>query len=144
MKVLTSKEFAQNEIDYWGSQGIGFIFGMGVMVGFIVGIVIVYQILYSDVSEHLTEYATLKASGYSDRYLLGVLLQEAFLLAVLGYIPGFLLSFGLYKLTYAATLLPIAMKFNRAVFVVLPLALRGLHHACSTERATDESLRNRL
>lgn len=119
VKVLTPEEFAQSEIDYWGSQGIGFIFGLGAVVGFIVGIVIVYQILYSDVSDHLPEYATLKAMGYSDRYLLGMLLQEALLLAVLGYIPGFLLSLGLYQITYAATLLPIAMKVNRAVLVLV-------------------------
>ncbi|WP_250121413.1 ABC transporter permease DevC [Chroococcidiopsis sp. CCMEE 29] len=119
VKVLTPQEFAQTEIDYWGDQGIGFIFGLGAVVGFIVGIVIVYQILYADVSDHLPEYATLKAMGYSDRYLLGMLLQEALLLAVLGYIPGFLLSLGLYQITYAATLLPIAMKIDRAVLVLL-------------------------
>jgi putative ABC transport system permease protein len=119
VKVLTPQEFAQTEIDYWGDQGIGFIFGLGAVVGFIVGIVIVYQILYADVSDHLPEYATLKAMGYSDRYLLGMLLQEALLLAVLGYIPGFLLSLGLYQITYAATLLPIAMKIDRAVLILL-------------------------
>jgi putative ABC transport system permease protein len=71
------------------------------------------------VSEHLAEYATLKAMGYSDRYLVGVLIQEALILAILGYIPGFFLSWGLYQLTYAATMLPIAMKLDRAVFVLL-------------------------
>ncbi len=79
----------------------------------------VYQILYSDVADHLPEYATLKAIGYSDRYLLGVLLQEALLLAVLGYIPGFLISIALYQLTYIATLLPIGMTLSRAITVFL-------------------------
>lgn len=120
VKVLTLEGFAEIEKNYWASStGIGFIFGLGVGVGFIVGIVIVYQILYSDVSEHLPEYATLKAIGYSDRYLLGVLTQEALFLAVLGYIPGFILSFGLYQLAYAATLLPIAMTLERAVSVLV-------------------------
>lgn len=119
VKVVTPAEFAQTEIDYWANQGIGFIFGLGVVVGFVVGIVIVYQILYSDVSDHLPEYATMKAMGYSDRHLLGVLLQEALLLAVLGYIPGFLLSLGLYQITHAATLLPIGMKLARAGLVLL-------------------------
>ena len=89
------------------------------IVGFIVGIVIVYQILYSDVSDHLPEYATLKAMGYTDNYLLRVLLQEALLLAALGYLPAFLLSFGLYQLTFAATLLPISMKVDRAINVFI-------------------------
>lgn len=118
--VLTPEGFAQTEKKYWAEgTGIGFIFGLGVGVGFIVGIVIVYQILYSDVSEHLPEYATLKAMGYSDRYLLGVLLQEALFLAVLGFIPAFFLSFGLYQVTYAATMLPIAMKVDRAITVFI-------------------------
>jgi putative ABC transport system permease protein len=119
IKVVTPEEFAQIEINYWQSGGIGFIFGLGAAVGFIVGVVIVYQILYSDVSDHLPEYATLKAMGYSDRYLLGVLMQEALLLAVLGYIPGVALAMGLYQIAYAATLLPIGMKLQRAVLVLM-------------------------
>ncbi len=118
VRVLTPQEFAQTEKDYWGNQGIGFIFGIGVVVGFIVGIVIVYQILYSDVSEHLPEYATLKAMGYSDRYLMVMLMQEALIMSVLGFVPGMLLSMGLYQITFAATLLPIAMKIDRAFFVL--------------------------
>ncbi len=50
VEVGTTEDFAQKEKNYWAtSTGIGFIFGLGVAVGFIVGIVIVYQILYSDV-----------------------------------------------------------------------------------------------
>ncbi|WP_414754216.1 ABC transporter permease DevC [Anabaena sp. CCY 9910] len=120
VKVLTPEGFAQTEKEYWANgTGIGFIFGLGVGVGFIVGIVIVYQILYSDVSDHLPEYATLKAMGYTDRYLLVVLLQEALLLAFLGYLPAYILSFGLYQVTYAATMLPIAMKLERAITVFI-------------------------
>ncbi|MEO1764938.1 MAG: ABC transporter permease DevC, partial [Cyanobacteria bacterium J06629_18] len=100
VRVLTPQKFAQTEKDYWGSQGIGFIFGIGVVVGFIVGIVIVYQILYSDVSEHLPEYATLKAMGYSDGYLMTMLMQEALIMSILGFIPGMLLSMGLYQITF--------------------------------------------
>ena len=118
VRVLTPQEFAQTEKDYWGNQGIGFIFGIGVVVGFIVGIVIVYQILYSDVSEHLPEYATLKAMGYSDGYLMIMLMQEALIMSVLGFIPGMLLSMGLYQITFAATLLPVAMKIDRAIYVL--------------------------
>ncbi|MEM7760963.1 MAG: ABC transporter permease DevC [Cyanobacteria bacterium P01_A01_bin.40] len=118
VKVLTVPEFVQLEVDYWANQGTGFIFNLGVFVGFLVGIIIVYQILYSNVSEHLPEYATLKAMGYSDRYLLMMLMQEALILAALGFIPGFLISIGLYQVSYAATLLEIAMKSGRAVMVL--------------------------
>lgn len=117
--VLTREEFAEREKKYWSSSTpTGFIFGFGTIIGFVVGIVIVYQILYSDVSDHLPEYATLKAMGYGDRYLTNILLQEALILATLGFIPGMLLSSGLYVIAGSATLLPIGMTFSRASFVL--------------------------
>ncbi|MEA5506044.1 ABC transporter permease DevC [Halotia wernerae UHCC 0503] len=136
VRVLTPEGFAQVEKEYWETgTGIGFIFGLGTAVGFIVGIVIVYQILYSDVSDHLPEYATLKAMGYTDRYLLGVLLQEALFLAILGFIPGFILSFGLYQVTYAATMLPIFMTVDRAIRVwILTLIMCSLSGAIAIRK----------
>jgi putative ABC transport system permease protein len=105
--VLTKEEFIQRERNYWSQVSpIGVIFGFGTIVGFLVGTVIVYQILYSDVSDHLPEYATLKAMGYGDRFLVGILLQEALILAILGFMPGFAISLGLYGLIAQATLLP--------------------------------------
>jgi putative ABC transport system permease protein len=44
-------------------------------------------------------------------------MQEALILAVLGFIPSLFLASGLYQLTYAATMLPIFMKTERAVNV---------------------------
>ncbi len=118
--VLTYAEFVEHEKKYWQTNSpISFIFGFGAIIGFIVGIVIVYQILYSDVSEHLPEYATLKAIGYSDSYLVGVLIQESFILAFLGFVPGFLLSVGLYYIASSATLLPIGMTLSRAAMVMV-------------------------
>ncbi|MDX2213038.1 MAG: ABC transporter permease DevC [Oculatellaceae cyanobacterium bins.114] len=120
--VLTKEQIILREQTYWvTTTSIGFIFGLGVIVSFIVGTVIVYQILYTDIADHLPEYATLKAMGYRSRYLFGVVIQEAVLLAVMGYIPGFLFSSGLYTLTTRATSgsLPMTMNFGRTVFVLL-------------------------
>jgi putative ABC transport system permease protein len=120
LRILTTEEFAAVEKNYWESQGaIGFIFTLGVIVGFIVGIVIVYQILHTDVSDRLPEYATLKAMGYTDRYLFIVVLQEALILSLLGFLPGMGVSIGLYKVAQSATLLPIIMKIDRAIFVLI-------------------------
>jgi putative ABC transport system permease protein len=128
VKVLTTEEWALIEQTYWANgTGIGFIFTLGVLMGFIVGIIIVYQILYSDVTDHLAEYATLKAMGYTDNYLLMMLGQEALILACFGFLPSLILATGLYQLTYAATLLPIAMKVERAVTVfVLTIIMCGV------------------
>ncbi len=117
--VLTHEEFIEHEKKYWETTSpIGILFGFGAIIGFVVGTIIVYQILYSDVSDHLPEYATLKAMGYSDGYLIGVLLQEALIMAVLGFIPGFVISIGLYSVAASATFLPIGMTARRAGLVL--------------------------
>jgi putative ABC transport system permease protein len=120
VKVMTLTEFVALETNHWAHHTpIGFIFSVGTVLGFFVGTVIVYQILYSNVAEHLPEYATLKAIGFKDNYLLGVVIQEALILAVLGYLPGCAISFGLYALTRNATNLPLFMSIARAVGVLL-------------------------
>jgi putative ABC transport system permease protein len=120
VKILTKAEFIEFERKYWEEgTSIGFIFTLGTAMGFIVGIVIVYQILYTDVSDHLPEYATLKAMGYTDLYLLGVVFQEAIILAFLGYIPGGVVALFLYNLTKNATSLPIAMTLARGITVLI-------------------------
>lgn len=120
VKVMTKGEYVKAEIAFWNaSTAVGYVFDLGVVIAFSVGSVIVYQILYSDITDHLPEYATLKAMGFRDRYLLIVVFQESLLLAALGFIPGTLIAFGLYRLTYIATLLPMVMDWGRIVFVFL-------------------------
>jgi putative ABC transport system permease protein len=119
VKVFSKQELIHFEKKYWQtSTAIGFIFNLGVFLGIVVGIVVVYQILYSNVSEHLPEYATLKAMGYRHKYLLSMVLQQALFIAVFGYIPGFAISVIQYEFAKQATLLPIAMTLDRAVFVL--------------------------
>lgn len=120
IKVLSMKGFIGFERSYWQkSTSIGFIFSLGAMMGFIVGIVIVYQILYTDVSDHMAEYATLKAMGYTNWYLAFIVIQEAFVLSILGYIPGFFVCIGLYTLTKNATSLPLDMTVERGIQVLV-------------------------
>jgi putative ABC transport system permease protein len=120
VKVLTRQKFIDLEHQYWEQNSpVGFIFTLGALMGFIVGAVIVYQILYTDVSDHLQEYATLKAMGYGDRYLLSIVLQEALILSVLGFIPGSLIAEGIYNVARNATNLPMTMTLSRMVTVFL-------------------------
>jgi putative ABC transport system permease protein len=120
VKVLTREEFIKFEEDYWKRESpIGFIFGLGVSMGFIVGVIIVYQVLSTDVNAHMKEYATFKAMGYNNLYLLGVVFEEALILAILGFIPGAIVPLGLYHLTRNATNLPIYMTLARAFMVLL-------------------------
>lgn len=118
--VLTKADFVAREKDYWNSATpIGYIFAFGAIMGFVVGGIIVYQILFADVSEHLSEYATLRAIGYKSRFVAGIVLQQAGILAVLGYLPGLFVVYWLYDLTAGATGLPLYVTYDRALTVLL-------------------------
>lgn len=106
------------EKKYWQEQApIGFIFGLGVAIGLLVGCVIVYQILFTDIARHIREYATLKAMGYGQNYLRRVVLGESLMLAVLGYIPGFILALGIYALAESQIFIPMRMDLFKAGLV---------------------------
>jgi putative ABC transport system permease protein len=118
IKILTKEEFIEFEKAYWQTNTpIGFIFALGTMMGFIVGVIIVYQVLSTDVNAHIKEYATFKAMGYKNFFLLSVVFEEAIILAILGFLPGAAISTGLYALTRNATNLPLYMTVARAVQV---------------------------
>jgi putative ABC transport system permease protein len=122
-QVLSKDEYIRLETDYWSrATPIGFVFLLGAAMGFIVGAVTVYQILYTDVVHHLPEYATLKAMGWSNAALSRIVIDQAVILSVLGYVPGFAAALLIYRAAVQATGVPMAMTWERAL-TVLGLAL---------------------
>lgn len=136
VRVLTHAEYIEFEESYWKQESpIGFIFGLGTSMAFVVGVVIVYQVLSTDVNAHMKEYATFKAMGYRNQYLLVVVFEEALILACLGFIPGMVLPLGLYQLAANATALPIVMKLSRALTVLfLTVAMCSISGAIATRK----------
>ena len=119
VEVLTRAEVLGGEVRHWvWETSIGLIFQLGVVVALVVGTAIVYQVLSSDVASHLPEYATLKAMGYGGGYLASVVLQQAVVLAVLGFVPGLAVSAALYGLTRVTARIPIDMTPARVLFVL--------------------------
>jgi len=136
VKVLTKQEFIEFEKNYWATNtAVGFVFNLGVAMGFVVGVIIVYQVLSTDVSDHMAEYATFKAMGYRNIYLLGIVFEEALILSILGFMPGVGVSLGLYSLTRKATNLPIYMTLMRAIVVLtLTLIMCGISGTIATRK----------
>jgi putative ABC transport system permease protein len=117
--VLTRADFIEREKIYWNSATpIGYVFAFGAVMGFVVGTIIVYQILFADVSDHLAEYATLRAMGYSNGFISGVVVQQAVILAVLGFLPGLGASLFLYESAGNATQLPLILTLERGLTVL--------------------------
>jgi putative ABC transport system permease protein len=96
---------------------VSFVFTFGAVIGLIVGAVVVVQILTTDVQDHLAEYATFKAIGYTNRYLLGIVFEQSLILSVFGFLPGFVVTLGLYEVVRQGLSMPIAMPLDRIVTV---------------------------
>lgn len=94
---------------------VGPIFMLGTAIGFIVGMMISYQILYTDLSDQLPQYATLKAIGYQNSYLVRVVLTQAAFYAVCGFVPACLIGTFLYYVLGEIALLPMRMTAGIAL-----------------------------
>jgi putative ABC transport system permease protein len=107
VSILTRQELVDQEADFQAKySGVGPIFGVGTFIGFVVGMMISYQVLFNDISDQLPQYSTLKAMGYTNRYLVKVVLQQAVFYALVGYLPAFLLGSVLLGMLGEILLLP--------------------------------------
>lgn len=123
VEVLTRDQVREREEYRWVEQTpLGRIFNLGVWVAVFVGIAIVYQVLSTDIANMMGEYATLKAMGYRSSYLIKVVLEQSMMLAIAGYVPSLLISWGLYELVGAQSGLPMIMTWQIAL-AVLSLAV---------------------
>ncbi len=136
VRVMTHGEFIEFENHFWRTNSpIGFIFSLGVSMGFAVGVILVYQVLSTDVNAHVREYATFKALGYRNYYFLTVVFEQALILGALGFVPGLAVSLGLYQMTRTATNLPMYMTVARALQVlVLTIIMCSISGAIATRK----------
>jgi putative ABC transport system permease protein len=122
--VLTREDFRQREIRFWDrATPIGIIFLSGTLLGFGVGMIICYQIIYSDISDHIAEFATLKAMGYTRFYFIRLIVRQSVYLSLLGFVPGVLLSWGVFQIVSAKTGLMMSMTPWHRVALVLVLTM---------------------
>jgi putative ABC transport system permease protein len=118
-EVLTKAEFRDRSLDQWlFSTGAGVALIGGAILGLIVGTVIVAQTLYSSTKDHLNEFATLRALGSSSGYIHKVILAQAGLSAVIGYVLGMIIALTVVVLS-THTALPIIMTPGLAISLFL-------------------------
>jgi len=108
----------------------GFMSGAMVALGFLVGLTMVGITLYTATMERLREFGVLKAIGASNRKVYSIVLQQAFILTVIGYLLGIAGGLGLgwvYERSAGMSfaLPPVAM-------VVTLIVVLGMSAAAST------------
>ncbi len=121
IQVHFRQEIIDRDIQFWArSTPIGVIFDIGTLMGVIVGAIICYQIQFTDISEHMPEFATLKAMGYRPSYFWGLILCQSLYLAILGFLPGWLVAAGLYSILadYSGLIMRMAAERIGTVFML--------------------------
>jgi len=118
--ILTKQQFIYKEVRFWSkSTPVGVIFFIGTLMGFVVGVIICYQILANDISEHMSEFATLKAMGYKNQYFFRLVICQAMYLAILGFVPGFILSWMLFLINSNRTGLLMELTPPRVALILV-------------------------
>jgi putative ABC transport system permease protein len=118
--IMTPEEARVREVDFTIEKTpTGAVFGAGVIIGFFIGVIICYQILFNEITDQMPQYATMKAVGFSKRFLIGLVMKQALFLAVFGFIPGLLGGYVLYGLIQRFTQILMIMTPARSLFIFL-------------------------
>ncbi len=89
LAAYTTREMSRRTRTYWSERtGVGAGFFTTAVLGIIVGFVVVGQILYSGTLQYIREYGTLKAMGARNSAVVRVILAQAMISAVLGFVVG--------------------------------------------------------
>ena len=116
VEVFKSAEFSRMTQFYWMfTTGAGVAVLLAAALGLIVGFVVVAQTIYATTMDHLREYGTLKAMGAANSYVYRVIVKQAAMSAVMGYVLGMIVSVFVVHVSQeggAAILLPWSMAIG--------------------------------
>jgi putative ABC transport system permease protein len=130
VEVYTNEEMHRKTQGYWVFKtGAGVTTLMGAILGLLVGVVVVAQTIYSATVDHIREFGTLKAMGAKNRYIYRVIVEQAMLAAVMGYVVA--VSLGLLvangsKTGNAIILLPPQMAVGTLGLAILMCAAASI------------------
>ncbi len=117
--LLTPEEMREREVRYTiKAVPVGVIFGIGLVIGFTIGIIICYQILYNEINDHIPQYATLRAMGFKDGFLQNIVIKEALMLSIIGFIPGLMGGYLLYHIIEKVTGIWMFLTIGRITLVL--------------------------
>ena len=77
------------------------------IAGLVIGAVTCYQLLFNEVLDRLAQFATLKAMGFSNGYLCRIVVGQALILSVIGFVLGLAVTVGADATSRSRTMLPI-------------------------------------
>jgi len=115
VEVFTSHQFSRMTQIYWMfTTGAGVAVLLAALLGLVVGFVVVAQTIYATTMDHLREYGTLKAMGAPNSYVYKVIIKQAAMSAVIGYVLGMIVS---------AFVVRASQSGGAAILLSLPMAI---------------------
>jgi putative ABC transport system permease protein len=140
-QVFTRPALVAHEDAYWTTRtGTGLIFGSGLVVSFVVGIMVLYQTLATQITRQLPQFATLKAIGYTNRFLDAIVLTESFLIMAVAFVPALAAALVVYAQVRRQTLLPLnltAVELGIVFAITLVMAAASAMLSLSGLRRAD-------
>lgn len=120
VQVFSKRELAERETGHLMRVApIGLLFGAGMVAGLFVGLVICYQVLYVAIRRRLSAYATLRAMGFGNAFVLRTVLEQAWALGFIGYAVGLALAAVAYQTLAARTGLAIELDWARCAGIAV-------------------------
>jgi putative ABC transport system permease protein len=121
--VLTKGRFSSMTRIYWMfTTGAGIAVLIAALLGLVVGVVVVAQTIYATTMDHIREFGTLKAMGAANSYIYRVIITQAGISAVVGYVVAMIVSMFIVRASEsggAAILLPWQMAVGIFFLAVL-------------------------
>ena len=123
VEVFTGPQFSRMTQVYWMfTTGAGVAVLLAALLGLVVGFVVVAQTIYATTVDHLKEFGTLKAMGAPNSYVYRVIIKQAAISAVIGYVLGMIVSMFVVHASQkggAAILLPVPMAVGMFFLTLL-------------------------
>jgi len=125
-KVMSRDQYIAAEKNFYATRTpIGIIFNIGLFVGVVVGVVFISQVLHGIIDSNLREYAVLAAMGYKSTFFMIIVFEIATAIAIFTFVPSVIVSAGLYGVAGAATLLPLSLRIESVMGVLVLVLLMG-------------------
>lgn len=117
VKAYTGEEFSEVSVEYVKTAS-GIVANFYLMIGFslLTGIIIVGLTMFSSVNDHIRDYGTIKAIGGSNILIAKLIIRQAMIYAVMGFVASLGLLYGLQA----------AMAAVNQAIVYSPALLTGL------------------
>jgi putative ABC transport system permease protein len=123
-EVLSTDAFRSRSRSFWlFGTGAGAALFFGALLGAIVGTVIVAQTLYSSTKDHLSEFATLRAMGSANSYIYTVIIHQALLNAVIGFVIASAIGAVVVRMTAKSALPIVITPWLMAALFALTVAM---------------------